>query len=135
MLDQQHSTDVPQSLATAAAVALVAVGAFAGATLRYGVGLGVPGPAGTFTVNVVGSLLLGLLLEWAVGRDRLSRAARLSLGSGLLSSFTTYSAFAMDVTSLEPPLALGYLIATYGLGFLAVLLGRAVARGVGGGAA
>lgn len=128
----QHPTDDTRPIPAIAAAVLVAVGAFAGATLRYGVGLGLPGPAGTLVVNVAGSLLLGSLLEWSVARTRLSRAVRLALGTGLLSSFTTYSAFALDVASLDPMLAVGYVLATYGLGFGAVLVGRAVARIAGG---
>ena len=135
MPETPPSTDDRRPLGAAAVVGLIAVGAFVGAVLRYGVGLGLPGPAGTLAVNVAGSLLLGLLLEWAIGRDFLSRAVRLGLGSGLLSSFTTYSAFALDVSRLAPGLAAGYVLATYGLGFLAVLLGRALGRSLEGGPA
>jgi|GEM_PF-1040127 len=135
MPDAQPSTDDPRPFGAAAVVALIAVGAFAGAVMRYGVGLGLPGPAGTLAVNVAGSLLLGLLLEWAIGRGFRSRAVRLALGSGLLSSFTTYSAFALDLTGLTPPVALAYVVTTYGLGFLAVLVGRALGRSAGGGPA
>lgn len=112
---------------------LIAVGAFAGANLRYAVGLQLPGLAVTLAANVLGSVTLGLLLYGAAFAGRLSRRTRLLAGTGLLSSFTTYSAFALDVVTASPGLALGYVLATYALGFAGVLLGREVARRLAGG--
>jgi CrcB protein len=46
---------------------------------------------GTFAVNIVGSFLLGLVLE------RGGEAAVLLLGAGLAGALTTFSAFAADL--------------------------------------
>jgi len=112
---------------------LIAVGAFVGANLRYAVGLQLPGLAGTLAANVLGSVALGLLLYRATFAGRLSQEARLLAGTGLLSSFTTYSTFVLDAVGAAPALALGYVVATYALGFAGVLVGREVARRLSGG--
>lgn len=117
----------------AAVPLLIAVGAFVGANLRFAVGAWLPGLAGTLVANVAGSAALGLLLYEATFAGRLSRETRLFLGTGLLSSFTTYSTFVVDAVTTSPALALGYVAATYALGFAGVLVGREVARRLAGG--
>ena len=104
---------------------LVAAGGFVGAVLRYGVDVAVPGVGGTLAVNVLGSFALGALLV-VVRRHHV----RLLLGTGLLSSFTTYSTFAVQTASLPPRLAVANVAANYVLGLLAVLAGRRVVGGV-----
>ncbi|WP_337250804.1 fluoride efflux transporter CrcB [Halorussus lipolyticus] len=115
-------------------ILLVAVGGFAGAMLRHAVAVALPGgfPWGTLAVNVAGSFALGVLLfeERLVGR--LSAETRLVLGTGLLSSFTTYSTFAVQTAALSPMLAVANVGANYALGFTAVLAGRAVVRSLAG---
>jgi len=109
-----------------AALALVAVGAVAGALARHLVSLALPAafPWGTLAVNVVGASLLAVLLAGTGTDSRLELLA----GAGFCSSFTTYSAFAVETQALGPALALLNVTANYGLGFGAVVLGRAVAR-------
>jgi CrcB protein len=107
-------------------LAVIAGGAV-GATLRHLVGLAVAGRGGTLVANVVGSFLLGALLAGAVAGGRLPGRGRLVLGTGLLSSFTTYSTFAVETATASPSLAVGYVVVTYALGFAGVLAGRAVA--------
>ncbi|WP_435196773.1 fluoride efflux transporter CrcB [Natronomonas sp. EA1] len=113
-------------------LAVVAVGAFLGATARYAVALALPGafPWGTLLVNVAGSFLLGVLLyeERLVGG--LPAEFQVLAGTGFLSSFTTFSTFAVETATLTPPLALANVGANYTLGLLAVLLGRAVVEAV-----
>ncbi|GAA1049831.1 fluoride efflux transporter FluC [Arthrobacter russicus] len=80
----------------------VALAGFAGTELRYGLGLLFPEgatafPATTFSINVVGSLALGLLTGfWSVRPA--AWWVRAALGPGLLGSFTTFSAvvYAVD---------------------------------------
>ncbi|QDP96090.1 CrcB family protein [Microlunatus elymi] len=87
-------------------------------------------PAATMIINVIGSLLLGLLLEALacrgpdVGRRRM---VRLLLGTGVLGGFTTYSTFATDVQSY---LQQGQWLLAAGYGIGSVLLGL-LAAGVG----
>ena len=118
-------------------VGWVALGGAVGSVLRYAVALATPAPGGwplgTLAVNVVGAFLLGLLLEAVARRGpetrRLQRL-RLTLGTGVLGGFTTYSSFALEADQLlrdgAAPLAVGYLAATLVLGTLAALAGVAV---------
>lgn len=108
---------------------LVAGGGFAGAVLRHAVAVSFPTAIlGTLTVNVLGSFALGALLTEAHLANVLSAETRLVVGTGFLSSFTTYSAFAAQTTSLSPTLAVANVAGNYALGFLAVVLGQVVAR-------
>ena len=82
-----------------ALVAACAVGGAVGSLARWGVSEAWPGdqspwPWATFTVNVVGCLLLGLLLGSPLGQDPLRRVF---LGSGVLGGFTTFSTYALQV--------------------------------------
>ncbi|MFC9060591.1 fluoride efflux transporter CrcB [Streptomyces sp. NPDC057074] len=84
---------------------LVVVGGMVGAPLRYLTDRAVQSrhgadfPWGTFTVNVAGSLVLGLVtgatLAGAVGSD-----LRLLLGTGLCGALTTYSTFSYETLRL-----------------------------------
>lgn len=70
--------------------ALVAAGGGTGALARHLLMAGVPdAPLALWSINVVGSLLLGVVTGAA-----LPQRARLTLGTGLLGSFTSYSALA-----------------------------------------
>ena len=84
--------------------ALVAIGGGLGAVLRYWLGSAVQGmapvglPLGTFVVNVMGCLAIGILAE--VGERRgLSAEGRAFLMVGILGGFTTFSAFANDTVN------------------------------------
>ena len=84
----------------------IALGGATGALARYFVSqqttqwLGSGFPWGTFTVNLVGSFVLGLLAEtFALAADA-SPAVRGFLIVGLLGSFTTFSTFSLDVALL-----------------------------------
>jgi CrcB protein len=72
---------------------LVALGAGAGATLRFWVAHHLDGrfPRGTLLVNVSGSFVLGLLVGAAASPDALAL-----LGTGFCGGLTTYSAFAVQ---------------------------------------
>lgn len=112
-------------------VLFVAAGGLAGALARHAVTASLPtAVAGTLAVNVVGCFALGALLSDARLAAALSAETRLLAGTGFLSSFTTYSAFAAQTLSLSPALATANVAGTYGLGFLAAVLGGLVARWV-----
>lgn len=114
-------------------LALVGVGGFAGAVLRHGLAVGLPSsvPLGTLAANVLGTFLLGALLAEARLVDLLSPETRLVVGTGFCSSFTTYSAFALETSQLVPAIAAANVGLNYALGFVAVLLGQAAVRWVG----
>ena len=86
--------------------AWIVAGAAVGAPLRYFVGSRIQSagwaefPMGTFIVNVTGCFVIGLLLGIAESRDSLSREARLFLVTGLLGSYTTFSAFGWETLDL-----------------------------------
>jgi CrcB protein len=98
----------------------VATGGFVGALLRWAVGVAVPGEAGTLVVNVLGSFVLGVLVTLAT-----THRTRMLVGTGLLSSFTTYSTFAVETATLAPPLGLVNVGANYALGIAAAFAGIA----------
>ncbi|HEX5856898.1 MAG TPA: CrcB family protein [Microbacterium sp.] len=87
-------------------VGLVAVGGAVGTAARQGAVLLWPAaggvPLAVLGVNVVGSLLLGVLYAVLARRSRGERAAanRALLGAGVLGGFTTYSALAGDTAAL-----------------------------------
>ena len=118
-------------LARAEPLLLIAVGGFVGAALRHAVAEALPAatlPWGTLAANVLGSFALGVLLYEAHLAGVLSAETRLVVGTGFLSSFTTYSTFAVETTALAPSLAVANVLGNYLLGFAAIVCGRWVAR-------
>ena len=82
----------------------IGLGGAAGSIARYHLGLVVTRrwsgfPSGTLAVNLIGSMLLGVVLALAL-RDRLGETARLALGTGVLGGFTTYSTFNYETITL-----------------------------------
>jgi fluoride exporter len=57
-------------------------------------------PAGTFTVNVLGCLVAGILAGLAEKHELFTQDARLLLFTGLLGGFTTFSAFGLETMYL-----------------------------------
>ena len=80
----------------------VAIGGAAGALARYGTVVAyqrfAPSsfPLAILTVNVLGSLLFGLVWAYAEDRDWVSENMRLLVLTGFMGSFTTFSTFAFD---------------------------------------
>ena len=80
---------------------LLATAGAAGALARYGVGNAVgvrTFPWATLGINVVGSFLLGVLLQAAPGR--LDDDVRVALGVGFLGAFTTFSTFSYETVAM-----------------------------------
>jgi len=114
-------------------ILLVGIGGFAGSNLRYFVELFVPATlVATAVVNILGSFALGFIFYENRISGQISASTRRVLATGLLSSFTTYSTFVVDAVLAGPVVGAGYVAGSYGLGFLGVVVGRAVARLVGG---
>jgi fluoride exporter len=78
---------------------LVSLGGAVGTAARYllsGWILRSTGPGfpwGTLAVNTLGSFLLGLLMQVSLGSTLLSPRLSLTLTTGVMGGFTTYSAF------------------------------------------
>jgi CrcB protein len=111
-------------------IALIATGGFVGATGRHAVEFVAPGPAGTLLVNVLGCFLLGTVLYVARGSELIADRVRVLLATGVLSSFTTYSTFAVEAFRADPPVMLATILATYATGLAAVVAGREVAASI-----
>lgn len=54
-------------------------------------------PVGTFSVNIIGSLIIGLLFGLFSQRVELNKNLELFLIVGILGGFTTFSSFSLDV--------------------------------------
>lgn len=84
----------------------VALGGALGATCRYIVGIAAAHlgsdqfPWGIFSVNVVGSFVLGILAATMAFSWSPSPELRAFLVAGLLGGFTTFSGFSLDVALL-----------------------------------
>ena len=119
---------------------LAAVGGALGAGTRHLVNvamlawLGSTFPWATFTINIVGSLLMGVVFETLMPFSGPSAVAwRTFLATGILGGFTTFSAFSLDIWVLHDRgqylalmlyVTLSVLLAVGGL-----LLGMALVRG------
>ena len=119
-------------------VLLAAAGGALGAAGRYLVGIGAGRllghgfPWGTLSVNVLGSLAMGLLIGmWAVRVDA-PLEARVFLTTGVLGGFTTFSAFSLDFVTLferkEYATAFFYVMGSVGLSVLALFVGLYLTR-------
>ena len=84
----------------------IAAGGAIGSLLRYLVSTGTHAllgrgfPYGTFTVNVLGSLLMGFLYVWLLDRVVTGPVLRAFLLIGLLGGFTTFSSFSIESLNL-----------------------------------
>jgi CrcB protein len=122
-------------------VLLVALGAAVGAPLRYFTDRTVQArhdsvlPWGTLTVNVVGSLLLGLILGGAAAGG-VSPAIVAAVGVGFCGALTTYSTFGYETVRLAAQgsvlYGFGNIIVSLAAGLAAAWLGLTVAGGLWG---
>jgi CrcB protein len=77
----------------------ISLGGALGTAARYLVSvwllraLGPAFPYGTLAVNVIGSFLLGAIMQAGLDTTLLSPTTRAVLGTGLMGGFTTYSTF------------------------------------------
>ena len=89
-------------------------------------------PYGTFSVNVIGSLLIGLILGYSLRNNMMSQSMTLLLATGFCGGFTTFSTFAYEnQVFLKNGDFLNFGIYTVGsfiLAFIAVFLGLWVAK-------
>lgn len=88
-------------------------------------------PWATFTVNILGSFLIGLFYTWSA-RFNLSTEIRMLLTTGLCGGFTTFSTFSNDGLILIRQgfygLFVVYTLLSILLGIFAVLCGNILGR-------
>jgi CrcB protein len=118
---------------------LIAIGAAVGAPARYLVDRAVQSrhdsvfPWGTFTVNMLGSFLLGFVVG---GAGALSPGLTALLGTGLCGALTTYSTFSYETLRLlgtaGRSLAVLNVVASLAGGLGAAFAGLAAATAIWG---
>lgn len=117
---------------------IVFLGGGVGAALRHGVNVttarlfGTTIPWGTFTVNVTGSFIMGLIAGYFALRGDASQHWRLFLTTGILGGYTTFSSFSLDAALLYERGALVtaafYVVASVVLGLAGLFAGLAIQR-------
>lgn len=119
---------------------IVFLGAGVGGAMRHGVNLAANRissdafPLGTLFVNVVGSFIMGIIIEYLALRGAAPQHLRLFLTTGVLGGFTTFSAFSLDTALLfergQPETAALYAMASVALSIAALFLGIFIIRGL-----
>lgn len=114
---------------------LVALGGGIGAWLRFAAGrlIGLSAfPLATLSVNLIGSLAMGLLTGWLARHGEGGESWRLLLGVGVLGGFTTFSAFSLELVNLiqrgQGGMAAIYASVSVLGGIAGLLLGLGLAR-------
>ena len=96
--------------------------------------LGALGPAfpyGTLAVNLIGSFLLGAIMQAGLQTALLSPTARLVLGTGVMGGFTTYSSFNHETLQLAHQGRLGLACANLAVTVVGCLLAGAAGLAAG----
>ena len=85
---------------------LICLGGAVGTAARYAVGglaarwLGPDFPYGTLLINVLGSLLVGIIQQIGLSTLLIPETLRLALTIGVMGGFTTYSSFSYETLRL-----------------------------------
>jgi CrcB protein len=119
-------------------VLLVGAGGFIGSIARYVTVQSVDRrlnslfPYGTLTVNILGSLILGMVISFLAKRTGISSEWKFFLATGFCGGFTTFSAFAYENYSLLEQRLTGtaiiYILASLVFGILAMALGMLIGK-------
>lgn len=134
--EQSHHHAVPHH--GPGPMAAIALGGALGTAARYGIErAAVPAPLGfpwaTWTVNVLGSFVLGVVVTLVVERWPRDRYLRPLVAVGFCGGFTTFSTLAVEVDQRiqhgRGALAAVYLVATLVAGLVAAFAGITVSRG------
>jgi CrcB protein len=109
---------------------LVGLGGGIGSMFRYGGNLVLGGrnfPYHTLLINIIGSLLIGIVFGLSIKNEAFSSNWKLFLATGICGGFTTFSAFSMENLLLLQNgkyfLAILYIILSITLGIAAAVIG------------
>jgi fluoride exporter len=120
-----------------AVLGVISVGGAAGSLARFGIATAFPAPAtgfpwATFSINVSGCLLIGVLMVLITEAWTAHRLVRPFLGIGVLGGFTTFSTYVVDIQRLvnanAAAVAMIYLLATVIAALAAVTAGMTLTR-------
>ena len=118
-------------------IILVFVGGGFGSVLRFILGKYLNNtengiPYGTFLANILGSLLIGIILGYALKNNTLSSNQTILLATGFCGGFTTFSTFAYEnhvfLKSGDFMSFAIYTILSFIIGFAAVFFGMWVVK-------
>lgn len=119
-------------------ILIAGLGGFIGTALRFGVTrffqVYYPSgfPWGTFSVNILGSLIIGILFGLSEKGELMSPEWRIFLTVGLCGGFTTFSSLSLDAFILmqdrEWLRFIAYTGLSFTLGLFAVYLGRTLIK-------
>lgn len=94
--------------------------------------LGAGFPWWTFTINILGSFLMGVVVTLVTLRFGASNEIRTFLATGILGGFTTFSAFSLDAAQLmdtqQPAAAAFYVGGSVVLSILGLYMGLALTK-------
>jgi len=118
-------------------ILIVGLGSFIGGVLRYLISMFVKSkfvaafPVGTFTVNIIGCFLIGIVFGLAM-KGAMDDEMRLFLATGILGGFTTFSAFSQETFYLmrhqQTGLAVIYVLASVVVGLMATAAGNFIVQ-------
>jgi fluoride exporter len=118
-------------------ILVVGAGGFAGSIARFIMAKTIDNkvtslfPYGTFTVNVLGSCLLGIVFAATIKKPVESEVWRLLLGVGFCGGFTTFSTFALENIQLLQQKNFTEFILYASLSFAVCLLGTSLGVWIG----
>ena len=104
--------------------ALIAIGGFFGAVLRYLVDEQVPSLTGTLLVNFSGCFLMGIFMYESIYIGAFGRNTRIFFAIGVIGAYTTFSALSVQSFQAGPVIGMANLLANLLFGLAGVLAGR-----------
>ncbi|MCA6075482.1 fluoride efflux transporter CrcB [Fulvivirga sedimenti] len=117
---------------------VVGLGGFAGSICRYLFYIWLEKernmPLATFTVNMLGSFVLGIFIGYFLIRGAETNIARLFFAVGFCGSFTTFSTFALENWNMfnnqEYLQLAGYTVASFAIGILMIFGGIVIGKAI-----
>ena len=116
----------------------VALGGALGASARYALDRFIEArsfaifPWATFTVNLTGCFLIGVISASLVDRHHLPAWLRIGFVVGVIGGYTTFSTFAQEALTLvdahDVAIAITYIAGSVGIGIVAVYAGMVLGR-------